>query len=54
MICYEGRGVPADIELLNKRADIENGSDPLITRGLEVLRSKSAEAVDDPGPHLSE
>jgi hypothetical protein len=45
MICYEGRGVPADIELLNKRADIENGSDPLIVCGLEVLRSKSAEAV---------
>jgi peptidase S41-like protein/tricorn protease-like protein len=52
MICYEGKGVPADIELLNKRADIENGSDPLITRGLEVLRSKTAEAADDLGPHL--
>ena len=52
MICYEGRGVPADIELLNKRADIENGSDPLIVCGLEVLRSKSAEAAVDPGPHL--
>ncbi|HRI03183.1 MAG TPA: S41 family peptidase [Pyrinomonadaceae bacterium] len=39
MVCYEGRGVPADIELLNKKADIENGMDPLIVRALEVLRS---------------
>ena len=44
-ICYEGTGVPADIELFNKRADIENGVDPLVARGLEVLRSKSAEAA---------
>jgi hypothetical protein len=48
MICYEGNGVPADIEVFNNRVDIENGIDPLIVRGLEVLRSKSAEAVDDP------
>jgi hypothetical protein len=44
MISYEGKGVPADIELLNKKADIENGIDPLIARALEVLRSKNAEA----------
>ena len=47
MICYEGKGVPADIELFNKKADIENGVDPLIVRGLEVLRSQSAEAAGD-------
>jgi hypothetical protein len=46
---YEGKGVPVDIELLNKKADIENGNDPLITRGLEVLRSKSAAAAGEPG-----
>ncbi len=39
MICYEGKGVPADIELLNTKADIETGTDPLIVRALEVLRS---------------
>ena len=44
MACYEGRGVPVDIEHFNKKADIENGIDPLITRALEVLRSKK------PGP----
>jgi len=44
MISYEGKGVPADIELFNKKADIENGIDPLIARALEVLRSKNAEA----------
>ena len=40
MVCYEGKGIPADIELLNSTADIENGVDPLITRALEVLKSK--------------
>ena len=39
MICYEGKGVPVDIELLNEKADIEVGIDPLITRALELLRS---------------
>src|SRR5688572_7134271 len=39
MVCYEGRGVPADIELFNSKADIETGIDPLITRAIEVLRS---------------
>jgi len=39
MVCYEGKGVPADITLLNKKSDIEDGSDPLIVRALEVLTS---------------
>jgi len=37
-VCYEGKGVPADIELLNTKADIARGVDPLITRALEVLK----------------
>ena len=37
MLCYEGKGVPVDIEVFNKKADIENGIDPLITRALEVI-----------------
>ena len=37
MVCYEGKGVPVDIELLNHKSDIADGSDPLITRALEVL-----------------
>jgi len=40
MVCYEGKGVPVDIELLNRKSDISDGSDPLITRALEVLRSE--------------
>ena len=40
MICYEGKGIPVDIELHNSKADITNGVDPLITRALEVLASK--------------
>ena len=39
MVCYEGRGVPVDISLLNKKSDIENGVDPLITRALEVIEA---------------
>ena len=41
MVCYEGKGVPADIELFNTKADIENGIDPLVTRALRVLRSRA-------------
>jgi hypothetical protein len=39
MVCYEGRGVPVDIRLLNRMRDIENGEDPLITRALEVVET---------------
>ena len=39
MVCYEGKGVPADIELFNRKADIEAGTDPLINRAIEVLKS---------------
>ena len=42
MVCYEGKGIPVDIELFNKKADIEDGVDPLITRALEVLKPKNA------------
>ena len=42
MVCYEGKGVAVDIKLLNKKTDIENGIDPLITRALKVLKSKNA------------
>jgi len=41
-VCYEGKGVLVDIKLLNKKTDIENGIDPLITRALKVLKSKNA------------
>jgi C-terminal processing protease CtpA/Prc len=44
MVCYEGKGVPVDIELCNCKADIDSGTDPLIARALEVLKSKSAVA----------
>ena len=39
MVCYEGRGVPVDIRLLNKKRDIENGVDPLISCALEVIET---------------
>jgi carboxyl-terminal processing protease len=45
MVCYEGRGVPADIELFNSASDIEAGIDPLITRAIEVLNVARASCV---------
>lgn len=44
MVCYEGIGVPADIELLNRKSDIEDGVDPLIIRAMELLKSKGQRA----------
>ncbi len=46
MVCYEGKGVPVDVKLLNKKTDIENGVDPLITRALKLLKSKKAGAAN--------
>jgi carboxyl-terminal processing protease len=46
MVCYEGLGVPVDIELLNRRADIEAGRDPLIVRALELLTSRHSIPAD--------
>jgi len=43
MVCYEGNGVPADIELFNTKADLVTGVDPLIMRALEVFESADAE-----------
>jgi C-terminal processing protease CtpA/Prc len=43
MVCYEGKGVPVDIEIFNHRSDIEAGKDPLITRALEVLGTRAGE-----------
>jgi Peptidase family S41/Tricorn protease C1 domain len=40
MVCYEGKGVPPDIVLLNTMSDIENGIDPLITGALALLNSR--------------
>src|SRR6185503_7299470 len=40
LVCYEGKGVPADIELFNTKVDIDDGVDPLITSALEVLKSR--------------
>jgi carboxyl-terminal processing protease len=45
MVCYEGSGVPVDIELFNKKTDIENDADPLIIRALDVLKSDTELSV---------
>ena len=36
-VCYEGKGIPVDVEILNTRADLKKGSDPVIARALELL-----------------
>ncbi len=46
MVCYEGKGVPVDMTLLNKKVDIENGVDPLIIRALKVLKSPNPGVVN--------
>ena len=38
MVCYEGRGVPVDIEHLNTRADLEKNVDSLLIKAFEILR----------------
>ena len=43
LVCYEGQGVPADIELFNTKSDIEAGTDPLIACALALLKSKKRE-----------
>jgi hypothetical protein len=40
MVCYEGKGVPVDIELLNTKANTKDGIDPLVTCALEEMKSK--------------
>jgi len=40
MVCYEGKGIPPDIELLNSKTDLETGVDPLIEKALEVIGSR--------------
>ena len=42
MVCYEGEGIPADVELHNTKADIANGVDPLIIKALDVVAPKVA------------
>ena len=37
MVCYEAKGVPADITLRNRKSDIQVGHDPLILKALELL-----------------
>jgi carboxyl-terminal processing protease len=38
MVCYEGVGVPADVKLSNSVTDLKLMRDPVIERGLGVLR----------------
>ena len=36
-ICYEGRGIPVDIKVINTRKDLETGVDPVIKKALDIL-----------------
>jgi len=37
MVCLETKGVPVHVEVLNKRADLEKGIDPVVTKALKLL-----------------
>ena len=39
-VCYEGKGIPVDHEVLNVRADLETGVDPVISKALTLLTEK--------------
>jgi hypothetical protein len=41
MVCYEGKGIPPDIKLLNEKSNISKGVDPLINRAVRLLKSRS-------------
>jgi C-terminal processing protease CtpA/Prc len=41
MACYEAKGVPVDIRLLNRKKDLATGVDPLIVRALKVLKKNA-------------
>lgn len=40
MECFEGKGIPVDIEVRNSLKDIEKGADPMIVRALSFLDQK--------------
>jgi len=40
MECFETKGVPVHVEVLNKRADLEKGIDPFVIKALEMLADK--------------
>ena len=39
-ICYEGRGVPVDVQVQNSLADLETGTDVVVARALALLAGK--------------
>ncbi|WP_374950270.1 S41 family peptidase [Mucilaginibacter sp.] len=38
MVCYEGVGVPVNIKVINSLADLASGKDPVVAKGLSILR----------------
>lgn len=38
--CYEKVGVPADIEMINTLSDLQNDSDKLIIKAIDILNNK--------------
>jgi len=37
MVCYESKGVPVDVEVLNTRDDLDVGMDPVLMQALSIL-----------------
>ena len=45
MKCYEGKGVPVDMQMLNSKADLANRVDPLVIEALKSLDTRLAETT---------
>ncbi|MGI9364319.1 MAG: S41 family peptidase [Rhizobiaceae bacterium] len=45
MECYEGKGIPPDIPMLNSKADLTSRVDPLVLTALKVLDTQLAETT---------
>ncbi len=41
-ICYESKGVPVDVEVLNTKEDIEKGEDAVVATALKLLEEKQS------------
>ena len=40
MVCFEAKGIPVHQEVLNRKADLEKGIDPVIKAALEDLAKR--------------
>ena len=37
MVCYESKGIPVDVEVVNTKDDLVKGEDPVVKAALKLL-----------------